>query len=109
MGMSKNLRAFTDANFEQEVLKSELPVLIDFTATWCGPCKILSPIVAKMADEFEGTIRVGKVDIDTSPNITAQYGIRGVPTVMVFKGGQRVGQHVGLTNRETLIRLVQES
>lgn len=109
MGMSKNLHAFTDANFEEEVLKSETPVLIDFTAAWCGPCKLLSPIVEKLADELEGKVKVGKVDIDNAPNITARYGIRGVPTVMVFKNGERVGQHVGLTNRETLIKLVEES
>lgn len=109
MGMSKNLHAFNDANFDDEVLKCETPVLIDFTAAWCGPCKLLSPIVEKLADELEGKVKVGKVDIDTSPNITAQYGIRGVPTVMVFKNGERVGQHVGLTNRETLLKLVDES
>ena len=108
MGMSKNLRAFTDANFEQEVLKSETPVLIDFTAAWCGPCKLLSPLVEKLADELEGKVKVGKVDIDNSPNITAKYGIRGVPTVMVFKSGERTNQHVGLTNRETLIKLIDE-
>ncbi len=106
MGMSKNLIAFTDDNFEQEVINSEVPVLIDFTATWCGPCKLLSPIVEKLADELAGKVKVGKVDIDSSPNVTARFGIRGVPTVMVFKKGERVGQHVGLTNRETLIKLV---
>ena len=106
MGMSKNLIAFTDDNFEQEVINSEVPVLIDFTATWCGPCKLLSPIVEKLADELAGKVKVGKVDIDSSPNVTARFGIRGVPTVMVFKKGERVGQHVGLTNRETLLKLV---
>ncbi len=106
MGMSKNMHAFTDQNFEQEVLKATLPVLIDFTAVWCGPCKLLSPIVEKLADELVGRVKVGKLDIDTSPNVTAKYGIRGVPTVMVFKNGERVGQHVGLTNRETLLKLI---
>jgi thioredoxin 1 len=106
MGMSKNLHTFTDQNFEEEVLKATQPVLIDFTAAWCGPCKLLSPIVEKLADELEGRVKVGKLDIDTSPNVTARYGIRGVPTVMVFKNGERVGQHVGLTNRETLLKLI---
>jgi len=109
MGLSKNLHAFTDQNFETEVLASETPVLIDFTAAWCGPCKLLSPIVEKLADELEGKVKVGKLDIDSSPNVTARYGIRGVPTVMVFKNGERVGQHVGLTNRETLLKLINES
>jgi thioredoxin 1 len=109
MGLSKNILAFTDSNFDAEVLKSDQPVLIDFTAAWCGPCKLLSPIVEKLADELEGKVKVGKVDIDSSPNITARYGIRGVPTVMVFKNGERVGQHVGLTNRETLLKLVEDA
>ena len=107
--MSKNLHAFNDGNFEIEVLKSDTPVLIDFTAAWCGPCRLLSPIVEKLADELEGKVKVGKLDIDTSPNVTARFGIRGVPTVMVFKNGEQVGQHVGLTNRETLLKLVDES
>jgi thioredoxin 1 len=106
MGMSKNLHAFTDENFEAEVLKSETPVLIDFTAAWCGPCRMLSPIVEKLADELEGKVKVGKVDIDTCPVVAARYGIRGVPTVIVFKNGESVNQHVGLTNRETLLKLV---
>lgn len=106
MGMSKNLHVFTDQNFDEEVLRADLPVLIDFTAVWCGPCKLLSPIVEKLADELQGRVKVGKLDIDTSPNVTAKYGIRGVPTVMVFRQGERVGQHVGLTNRETLLKLV---
>ena len=106
MGMSKNMHAFTDQNFDDEVLKANVPVLIDFTAVWCGPCKLLSPIIEKLADELAGRVKVGKLDIDTSPNVTAKYGIRGVPTVMVFKNGERVGQHVGLTNRETLLKLV---
>jgi thioredoxin 1 len=109
MGMSKNMHSFTDHNFEAEVLKSDLPVMIDFTAAWCGPCKLLSPIVEKLADELEGRVKVGKVDIDSSPNITARFGIRGVPTVMVFHRGELRGQHVGLTNRETLLKLVEDA
>lgn len=109
MGLSKNLHSFTDDNFEAEVLNSTLPVLIDFTATWCGPCKMLAPIVEKLADELEGKVKVGKLDIDHAPTVTARYGVRGVPTVMIFKNGQRVNQHVGLTNRETLLRLLDEA
>lgn len=104
---SKNVLSFTDQNFDAEVLKSDTPVLVDFTATWCGPCKMLSPIVEKLADELTGKVKIGKLDIDNAPEVTAKYGVRGVPTVMVFKGGQKVAQHVGLTNRETLIKLIQ--
>lgn len=103
---SKNVQSFTDANFESDVLKSAAPVLVDFTATWCGPCKALAPIVEKLADEYEGKIRVGKLDIDDAPQTAAKYGVRSVPTVMVFKNGQKVAQHVGLTNREKLVALL---
>ena len=104
---SNNIHHFSDNNFEAEVLKADKPVLVDFTAAWCGPCKMLSPIIEKLADELVGKVKVGKLDIDNSPDVTARYQIRGVPTVMVFKGGQRVAQHVGLTNREGLLKLVQ--
>lgn len=102
----KNVHNFTADNFDSEVLKSDVPVLVDFTATWCGPCKALAPIVEKLADEFEGKIKVGKLDIDESRAIATQYKIRSVPTVMVFQGGQKKGEHVGLTNRDKLVKLL---
>lgn len=103
----KNVIEFNDLNWESEVVNSSVPVLVDFSATWCGPCKVLSPIVDKLADEYAGTYKIGKVDIDDSPAVTQKYGVRGVPTVMVFKNGQVVGQHVGLTNKETLVKMLQ--
>lgn len=102
----KNVQVFTQANFDSDVLKSDTPVLVDFTATWCGPCKALAPIVEKVADEFVGKVKVGKLDIDENPEITAKYGVRSVPTVLVFKGGQQIGKHVGLTNRDNLVKLL---
>jgi thioredoxin 1 len=102
----KNVHTFDTNNFESEVLKSDVPVLVDFTATWCGPCKALAPIVEKLADEFEGKVKVGKLDIDESRAIATQYKIRSVPTVMVFRGGQKAGEHVGLTNRDKLVKLL---
>jgi thioredoxin 1 len=102
----KNVLEFNESNFEAEVLKSDVPVLVDFTATWCGPCKALAPIVEKVAVELEGKAKVGKLDIDASPAITAKYGVRSVPTVMVFRGGQKAGQHVGLTTKDKLVLLV---
>jgi thioredoxin 1 len=104
--MAGNVIVLTDANFDQEVLQSKDPVLVDFTATWCQPCKQLAPVVEKIADEFAGKYKVGKLDIDDAPGITQKYGVRGVPTVMVFKGGEKSGQHVGATNRETLVKLL---
>ena len=103
---SKNVHSFNEANFDQEVLQASTPVLVDFTATWCGPCRALAPIVEKVADEFEGKIKVGKLDIDDAPGISAKYGIRSVPTVLVFQGGEKKAQHVGLTNRDKLVEML---
>lgn len=102
----KNVIELTDENFDQEVLKANEPVLVDFTATWCGPCKVLAPVVEKLADEAGGKFKVGKLDIDDAPGVTQRYGIRGVPTILVFKNGEKIGQHVGVTNRETLLKLL---
>jgi thioredoxin 1 len=102
----KNIHEFTAQNFDSEVLKSDLPVLVDFTATWCGPCKALAPIVEKLADELEGKVKVGKLDIDDSKAIAAQYKVRSVPTVMVFRGGQKTAEHVGLTTKDKLVKLM---
>ncbi len=104
---SEKVQVFNDLNFDTEVLKSDLPVLVDFTATWCGPCKQLSPIVDQLATELEGKVKVGKLDVDDSPVTAGKYGVRGVPTVMVFSKGQRAAQHVGLTTKQKLLLLVQ--
>lgn len=103
---SANVRVFNDDNFEQEVLKSDVPVIVDFTATWCGPCKALAPIIEQLATELAGKARVGKLDVDEAPATAGKYGIRGVPTVMVFKKGESTGQHVGLTTKQKLVELV---
>jgi thioredoxin 1 len=103
---SANVRVFNDLNFDQEVLKSDVPVLVDFTATWCGPCKALAPIIDQIADDLQGKVKVGKVDIDDSPVTAGKYGVRGVPTVMVFKNGERAAQSVGLTTKQRLTELV---
>jgi len=103
---SAKVRVFNDLNFDEEVLKSDVPVLVDFTATWCGPCKALAPIIDQLADDLDGKIKVGKVDVDDSPVTAGKYGVRGVPTVMVFKGGERSAQSVGLTTKQRLTELV---
>jgi thioredoxin 1 len=101
-----NVLEVNDGNFEAEVVKSNVPFLLDFSAVWCGPCKVLAPIVEKLADEYKGKIRVGKLDIDDSPGVASKFGIRGVPTVVVFKDGKESGRHVGVTNKETLLKLL---
>ncbi len=103
---SDKVHVFNDLNFEQEVLKSTVPVLVDFTATWCGPCKQLAPIVDQLADDLHGTVKVCKLDIDDSPIMAGKLGVRGVPTVMVFKNGELAAQHVGLTTKAKLAALV---
>lgn len=107
MAASNNVQVFNDLNFEEEVLSSKVPVLVDFTATWCGPCKQLAPIVDQLANELVGQVKVGKLDVDDSPITAGKYGVRGVPTVMVFKNGERAAQHVGLTTKQKLIDLVK--
>jgi thioredoxin 1 len=112
MNAGENLVHLNDLNWDDEVIQSKVPVLVDFSAVWCGPCKVLSPIIEKLSDELAGKIKVGKIDIDESPATSAKYGIRGVPTVMVFVGGERKAQQVGLTSgsaqreRENLLKLL---
>jgi thioredoxin len=101
-----NVLDINDLNFETEVMKSEVPFLLDFGAVWCGPCKALAPVVEKLANEYQGKVKVGKLDIDDSPAVASKFGIRGVPTVVVFKAGKESGRHVGMTNKETLVKLL---
>jgi thioredoxin 1 len=93
---------FTDANFEQEVLKSDIPVLVDFWAVWCGPCKMIAPFVQEIADEYEGKVKVGKVDVDNNPQTSVNYGIRSIPTLLIFKGGKVVDQIIGAVPKNTI-------
>lgn len=92
----------TNANFEEEVLKSPLPVMIDFWAAWCGPCKVLSPLVEELAKEYEGKIKVGKVNVDEENDLSTNYQILSIPTLKFFKGGQEVGEIVGAAPRTTI-------
>lgn len=95
----------TGANFEEEVLKSELPVLVDFWAAWCGPCRMLAPAVAQIAAECEGKVKVGKVNVDEEPELAQRFGIMSIPTVLVFKDGKKVNQSIGLVPKDKLLAL----
>lgn len=105
--MSKNVIETDDSTFQREVLDADLPVLVEFGATWCPPCRALEPIVEQLATETAGTYKFAKIDTDDAPETAKRYGIRGVPVVMVFKKGERVAQHLGLTNRATLLNLLK--
>ena len=94
---------FTDANFEEEVLKSELPVLIDFWAVWCGPCKMIAPLVNELAVEFEGKAKIGKLDVDNNQNTSIKYGIRSIPTLLIFKDGKIADQIVGAVPKAHIV------
>ncbi len=99
---SENVLIINESNFENEVLKSEVPVLVDFYAEWCGPCKMLAPLVDQIADERKGQVKVSKVDIDNNHALAAQYGIRAVPTMLIFSKGQVREQIVGMTTKKDL-------
>jgi thioredoxin 1 len=90
-----NVQTFTDGNFEESVIKAGEPVLVDFWAEWCGPCKALAPTIDKIADDYKDKVTVAKVDIDANPGVPAKFGIRGIPTVILFKDGQQVDLFVG--------------
>ena len=91
----------TDRNFEDLVLKSTQPVLVDFWAVWCGPCRMLAPVVEEISKEYEGRVVVGKVDVDNNQEFAAKYGIRNIPTVLVFQNGEVVGRQVGVAPKKT--------
>ncbi len=92
----------TDTNFQNEVLKSDKPVLLDFWAEWCGPCKMIAPVVEELANEYDGKLKVGKVDVDSNQQTSMQYGIRSIPTLLIFKGGKVVDQLVGAVPKKVL-------
>jgi thioredoxin 1 len=91
----------TDATFDEVVLKSDKPVLVDFWAAWCGPCRMVGPIIDELSNEYDGKAIVGKVDVDTNQEFAAKYGVRNIPTVLVFKGGELVGRQVGVAPKQT--------
>lgn len=94
---------FNDENFEKEVLKSDIPVLVDFFAEWCGPCKMMGPVIEKLAEEYEGKWKIGKMDVDQSPKTSMEYSVQSIPTLMFFKDGKVVNTSVGFQAKEKIV------
>ena len=104
-----NILELSDQNFEQQVLKSDKPVLVDFWAEWCAPCRMVAPAVEALAAEYAGRAKVGKVNVDENQSVTSRYNIRSIPTLLVFKNGQIQAQVVGTTSKENLSRLLDKN
>ncbi len=106
--MAENVMEFSDDNFELEVLKANIPVLVDFWAEWCGPCKMIAPIVEEIAGDYAGKVKVGKVNVDFNNQVAMQYGIRGIPALLVFKGGSVANQIVGAVPKNNITQILDE-
>ena len=105
--MSEQIKNVSDDSFETDVLGSETPVLVDYWAEWCGPCKMIAPVLEEVADEYADKMTVAKLNIDENPNTPPKYGIRGIPTLMMFKGGEVIATKVGALSKTQLIEFIQ--
>jgi thioredoxin len=103
---TENVQTFTDGNFETDVLKAGTPVLVDFWAEWCGPCKRLAPAVDALATEYAGKVTIGKLDVDSNPDTPVKFNVRGIPALLLFKGGRLVDQVVGVTPKEEIKKVI---
>ncbi|MGM0632602.1 MAG: thioredoxin TrxA [Pseudomonadota bacterium] len=104
--MSDNIVQISDASFEEDVLKADGPVLVDFWAEWCGPCKMIAPVLEELADEYNGKLTVAKLNIDSNPETAPKYGVRGIPTLILFKNGQAEGTKVGALSKSQLAAFI---
>ncbi|MBM69582.1 MAG: thiol reductase thioredoxin [Haliea sp.] len=106
--MSENIVHVSDASFDADVLNADLPVLVDFWAEWCGPCKMIAPVLDEIASEYAGKLKVCKVDVDANPDIPPKFGIRGIPTLILFKGGSAEATKVGALSKSQLVDFIKE-
>ena len=106
--MSENITNTTDANFDSDVLQSNIPVLVDFWAEWCNPCRMVAPILEQIAEDFKGKIKIVKMDVDKNPNTPSQYGVRGIPNLILFKDGEVIASKVGALSKSQLTTFLNE-
>lgn len=107
--MSEHLKHVTDANFEDEVLKATGPVLVDFWATWCGPCKMIAPVLDELAEEYAGKLRICKLDVDANPATVPKYNVKGIPTLIIFKNGNVEAKKVGAMSKSQLAAFIEST
>lgn len=107
--MSDKIIYSTDANFEDDVINSDIPVLVDFWAEWCGPCKMIAPVIDAIAEEYDGRLRVVKLDVDANNETPPRFNVRGIPTLIIFKNGAVAGDKVGALSRGQLVQFVEEN
>lgn len=107
--MSDTILKLTDAEFENQVIKSDKPILVDYWAEWCGPCKMIAPVLEEVAEELSDKVLIGKLNVDENSQTPPKYGIRGIPTLMLFKNGEAVGTQVGALNKSDLIKFIEEN
>ncbi|MEX1199091.1 MAG: thioredoxin TrxA [Pseudohongiellaceae bacterium] len=107
--MSDNIVQISDSSFENDVLKADGPVLVDFWAEWCGPCKMIAPVLEELADEYDGKLKIAKLNIDSNPETAPKYGVRGIPTLILFKNGQAEGTKVGALSKSQLAAFIDSA
>ena len=107
--MSEKVVHLTDDSFDSEIIKSDLPALVDFWAPWCGPCKMVGPIVEELAEEYDGKVKVAKLNVDENQKIAAQYGVRSIPTLIMFKGGESIDQSVGASSKAAMNEMIKKA
>ncbi len=108
MGSDK-IKTLTDQNFQDEVKNSQTPILVDFWAEWCAPCRMIAPVLDEIADEYDGKVTIGKINVDQNRSVAAQYGVMSIPTLILFKNGEMVEQLVGAQPKENLVKVIQSA
>ncbi len=106
--MSKNIVTLTNANFDEEIKKPGTPILVDFWAEWCGPCRMVAPVLEKLSEEYAGKARIGKVNVDEQSSLASKFGVQSIPTLLIFKNGKVVEQFIGATTHDVLAKLVDK-